>query len=96
MCEHCMNRRQFSALTTAGFTGGMLAASAAMAADGADIESWGPDKPPRITGRPLRVQPVLAHAVMAPREKTSWRSWSEIINEEAAAEEMQPGRSGSA
>ena len=89
MCEHCMNRRQFAALTTAGFTGGMLGMSAAMAADDANIEPWDPDKPPRITGRPLRVQPVLAHAIMSPREKTSWRSWSEIINEEAAAGEMR-------
>ena len=89
MCEHCMNRRQFGVLTTAGLTGGMLAASAGLAADGTDIEPWDPDKPPRITGRPLRVQPVLAHAIMSRREKTSWRSWSEIVNEEAAAEEMQ-------
>ena len=89
MCEHCMNRRQFAALTTAGFTGDVLGMSATLAADGTDIEPWDPDKPPRITGRPLRVQPVLAHAIMSRREKTSWRSWSEIINEEAAAEEMQ-------
>jgi len=89
MCEHCMNRRQFGVLTTAGLTGGMLAASAELAADRIDIEPWDPDKPPRIMGRPLRVQPVLAHAIMSRREKTSWRSWSEIVNEEAAANEMR-------
>ena len=88
MCEHCMNRRQFGVLSTAGLTGGILAASAGLATDGTDIDSWDPDKP-RITGRPLRVQPILAHAIMSRRERTSWRSWSEIVNEEAAAEEMQ-------
>ena len=59
------------------------------AANTASVEPWDPDKPPVVTGRPLRVQPILAHAVMAPREKTSWRSWSEIVNEPAAAEEMK-------
>ena len=89
MCEHCMNRRTFHALTTAGLAGGFLGVSAAVAADALEIEPWDPDQPPRVTGRPLRVQPILAHAVLAPREKTSWRSWSEIINEPAAAQEMQ-------
>ena len=89
MCEHCMNRRTFHALTAAGLAGGFLGVSAAVAADALEIEPWDPDQPPRVTGRPLRVQPILAHAVLAPREKTSWRSWSEIINEPAAAEEMQ-------
>ena len=89
MCEHCMNRRQFGVVTTAGLAGGMLAASSVPAAGGIDVEPWDPDQPPRITGRPLRVQPVLAHAIMSPREKTSWRSWSDIVNEEAAAGELQ-------
>jgi hypothetical protein len=89
MCEHCLNRRQFGVVTTAGLTGGMLAASELQAAELAGVEPWDPRKPPRITGRPLRVQPILAHAIMARRERTSWRSWSEIINEDAAAEEMR-------
>jgi hypothetical protein len=89
MCEHCMSRRAFHAVTAAGLAGGYLGVSAAVAADALEIEPWDPDQPPRVTGRPLRVQPILAHAVMSPREKTSWRSWSEIINEPAAAQEMQ-------
>ncbi len=89
MCEHCMDRRQFGVLSTAALTGSVLAASAGRASDANDIEPWDPDKPPRITGRPLRVQPVLAHALMSRREKTSWRSWSEIINEEAAVDEVR-------
>jgi len=89
MCEHCMNRRQFSALTSAGLAGAMAALSKVSAAEPPRIEPWDPDRPPVVTGRPLRVQPILAHNVMTPREKTSWRSWSDIINEPAAAEEMQ-------
>lgn len=89
MCDHCMNRREFAGVTGAALAGGVLAASAVWADDSPAAESWDPDKPLVTTGRPLRVQPVLAHAVMSPRERTSWRSWSEIINEPAAAEEMQ-------
>ena len=38
MCEHCMNRREFAAMTTAGLAGGMLGLSAALAAEGQGIE----------------------------------------------------------
>lgn len=77
------------AVTTAVAAGSMLGLSSTVSAQESMIEEWNPDKPPIITGRPLRVQPILAHNVMAPKEKTSWRSWSDIINEPAAAEEMQ-------
>ncbi|MCY2951545.1 MAG: sugar isomerase [Planctomycetota bacterium] len=76
-------------MTTAALAGGMLGLSSALAAEGPVVDAWDPDKPPVVTGRPLRVQPILAHNVMRPLEKTSWRSWSDIINEPAAAEEMQ-------
>ena len=89
MCEHCMNRREFGGLATAGLAGGIVGLTSAVAAEGLQVEPWDPDKPPVVTGRALRVQPVLAHGVMAPREKTSWRSWSDIINETSTAEEMQ-------
>jgi hypothetical protein len=89
MCQHCMNRREFHARTTAGLTAGVLGLSAFVAADAGELEPWDPDRPARRTGRPLRVQPILAHAVVSPREKTSWRSWSEIVNEPAALDEMR-------
>jgi len=89
MCDHCISRRQFTAMTAAGLTGSILGLSSATVADMATVEPWDPGRPLVVTGRPLRVQPVLTHAVYTPREKTSWRSWSEIINEPAAAEEMQ-------
>lgn len=89
MCRHCLSRREFHAVAAAGVTAGLWAARGARAGVGQEIAAWDPDLPPRVTGRPLRVQPVLVHDVVAPREKTSWRSWSEIVNEPAAAAEMQ-------
>ncbi|MFH1266529.1 MAG: hypothetical protein ABIK89_12445, partial [Planctomycetota bacterium] len=76
MCNHCINRREFAATTTAGLAGSMLGLSSLAAAEGSRVDAWDPDKPPVVTGLPLRVQPILAHNVLARREKTSWRSWS--------------------
>ncbi len=89
MCEHCMTRREFGVAAAAGWAGGLAALSALGAGADPGPVSWDPDRPLIATGRPLRVQPVLAHHVLAPREKTSWKSWSDLINEPAAAEEMQ-------
>lgn len=89
MCEHCMNRREFGALAAAGVGGSVLGLSSAVAAAPAAVDAWEPDQAPVVTGRALRVQPVLAYQVMTSRPKTSWRSWSDIINEPAAAEEAQ-------
>jgi len=87
MCQHCMNRREFGGVAAAGLAGGILALSAADAQELA-FELWDPDKPLVVTGKPLRVQPILMHARYSPRPKTSWRSWSRIINDAAAAEEL--------
>jgi hypothetical protein len=87
MCDHCMSRREFARIAGVGVASGAVGLPALARAAEPAVE-WNPDKPPVVTGRPLRVQPVLAHAVFKPREKTSWRSWGEIVNEPAAAEEM--------
>ena len=89
MCDCCMNRRQFGAAAAMGLVGGALGLSTVAASDTSEIRPWEPDMPLFVLGRPLRVQPILAHNVMAPRPKASWRSWSEIVNEPAAAEEMR-------
>jgi hypothetical protein len=89
MCDHCMNRREFAAMSGAGLAGSVLGLSSLVSAGDPTIEPWDPEAAPIVTGRPLRVQPILAHAVCTPQEKTSWRSWSEIVNEPAAAEEMR-------
>ena len=60
MSDTRMNRRQFAGLTSAGIAGGAFALSTAgLAAERAG--EWDPDRPPVVTGKPLRVQPVLMH-----------------------------------
>jgi hypothetical protein len=81
-----MNRREFAGLTAAGLGGG-LAASLPRPGPGGD--DWNPDHPPVVTGTALRVQPVLTYATYQRREKTSWRSWSQINSKEAVAREME-------
>jgi len=89
MCQHCMNRREFGAAATVGVAGAMAGLSSVLAADSLTVDAWDPDQPPVVTGRPLRVQPVLAYQLMPPYPKTSWRSWSDILTEPAAAEEAR-------
>lgn len=89
MCHHCMNRREFTTLSAAGVTAGILGAASLARGNVPELDQWDPDKPLLVTGRPLRVQPLLAHANQAPQEKTSWRSWGEVVNETAAVEEMK-------
>ena len=82
-----MNRRQFTALTTAGIAGGVFGLAGSPLA-GNTAEGWNPDLPPTVTGKPLKVQPILMHTSYKPREATSWRSWGRINNEQAASEEL--------
>ena len=43
MCQHCMSRREFHALTTAGLTGGLVGASSILAADSPTVDAWDGD-----------------------------------------------------
>lgn len=93
MCCQCMSRREFCAMAATGVAGGVVGLpSALMGARAVGSEDWDPGRPFLVTGRPLRVQPVLIHARYKRREKASWRSWSRIIDDAAAGEEM--GRIG--
>ena len=85
MSDDRMSRRQFAGLSAAGIAGGALTlrGSACAAAD-----DWDPERPPVVTGKPLKVQPVLMHTTYERREHASWRSWGRINTPEAAAEEM--------
>jgi hypothetical protein len=86
MAGQRVTRRQFTGLTAAGLAGGVVGHSSRSEAEdiGAD---WLPDRPPRVTGSPLRVQPILMYSHQRPREVTSWRSWGRISNPSAAAAE---------
>lgn len=88
MCRNCMNRREFVGLTAAGIAGGALGFSVPAFAN-RQIEGWDPDKPLIVTGKKLRVQPVLMYRTSRRREKTSWKSWGGVQTEQAASEEAK-------
>ena len=45
MCDHCMNRREFTTLAAAGAAAGALGLSSTLGADAQPIDPWDPDKP---------------------------------------------------
>ena len=59
MCDHCMNRREFTGLAVAGAAGAVGGLASILRADGPAAEPWDPDNPPRVTGKPLSAQPLL-------------------------------------
>jgi L-fucose isomerase-like protein len=88
MCSHCMNRREFVGMTTAGIAGGVLGLDApALARE--EVEEWNPDKPFLVTGKKLTVQPVLMYRVPERRHATSWKSWGDVQTEQAASQEAK-------
>ena len=88
MCRNCMNRREFIGLTTAGIAGGALGFGAPAFAN-RKVEEWDPDKPFILTGKKLKVQPVLMYRVPQRRHATSWKSWGDIQTEQAASQEVK-------
>jgi len=86
MPDDRISRRQFAGLSAAGMAGGALALHGAARA-AADADDWDPERPPVVTGKPLKVQPVLMHTTFERREHASWRSWGPINTPQAAAEE---------
>ncbi|MCP4609628.1 MAG: sugar isomerase [Planctomycetes bacterium] len=88
MCRNCMNRREFVGLTTAGIAGGVLGLGAPAFAN-RKVEEWNPDKPFIVTGKKLRVQPILMYKVSQRRHATSWKSWGDVQTEEAASQEVK-------
>jgi len=87
MPDDRISRRRFAGLSAAGMAGGALALHGAARA-AADADDWDPQRAPVVTGKPLRVQPVLMHTTFERREHASWRSWGPINTPQAAAEEM--------
>ncbi|UCG59293.1 MAG: hypothetical protein JSU70_07235 [Phycisphaerales bacterium] len=81
-----MNRREFVGLTTAGIAGGVLGLDTSSTAKQSLVE-WDPHKPFLITGKALRIQPVLMYRTAHRRHATSWKSWGGILTEQAASEE---------
>ncbi|MHC4728210.1 MAG: hypothetical protein ACYS17_13395, partial [Planctomycetota bacterium] len=88
MCRNCMNRREFVGLTTAGIAGGILGLSTPAFAK-RKVGEWNPDKPFIVTGKKLKVQPILMYRVSQRRHATSWKSWGDVQTEQAASQEAK-------
>ncbi|MFC1603488.1 sugar isomerase [Planctomycetota bacterium] len=88
MSSSHMNRREFVGLTTAGIAGGVLGFGASAHAN-SNTEGWNPDQPLIMTGKKLRVQPVLMYRIPQRRPATSWKSWGGVQTEQAATEEAK-------
>jgi hypothetical protein len=88
MLMHPVNRREFGIATAAGTAVGLLAWNRFLEGQ-TSTDVWDPDRPPLVTGKALRVQPVLIYNPCQRREKTSWRGWGSINNPQAAAEESK-------
>ena len=84
MCCNCMNRREFMGVTTASLAG----ASLAFASSSTNKVDWDPDKPIMVTGKKLRVQPILMYELYKKRPQTSWRPWGGLHNEQDVSEEV--------
>lgn len=90
-CEH-LNRRRFLGLTSQAIVGASLSSASVLhSANEAkqDSNPWNPEEAFRVTGRPLRVQPVLMYRISERKEASSWKSWGGIQTEQAASEELK-------
>jgi len=83
-----MNRREFVGLTAAGVAGGLLSLGAT-ASGQTHYDPWDPRKPLIVTGKALRIQPILMYRVAQRREATSWKSWGGVQCDATAAAEAR-------
>ena len=88
MSSYQLNRREFVALAATGIAGGALRRGTPSPAN-SGIGEWDPDKPLIITGKALRVQPVLMYRVAERKQASSWKSWGGVQSDDAAAEEAE-------
>lgn len=86
MCCHCMSRREFMGVTSAGLVASAIGTSV-VGAPSAKI-AWEPDQKILNWGKPTRVQPVLMYEFYKKREATSWRPWGGIHNQTDLAQEQ--------
>jgi len=89
MCCACnnseMSRREFIGLTALGVAGtGLITPSFSRSA----FSDWDPNTAYKISAEKIRVQPVLLYDIPQKREKTSWRPWGGLQNEEDVQAEV--------
>ncbi|MFC1557773.1 sugar isomerase [candidate division KSB1 bacterium] len=82
-----INRREFLELTTAGVAGAGFAFKSSFFSD--EKDEWDPYRPLIVTGKELKVQPILMYGISERKEENSWRSWGGIYTEQAASEEAE-------
>ncbi len=90
MCCNHLNRRDFLGVTTGIIAGVSMAAPSAFAA-GAGKQpyrhDWDPNSPLVVTGKALRVQPILMYRTTSKQEARSYKSWGGVQSDAAASEE---------
>src|SRR5450759_2594796 len=75
-------------VTALGTAGATLAFAPDLFANN-EIEDWDPNKPFIVSGKELKVQPILIYSIQERKEQTSWKSWGSIRSEQSAAEEAK-------
>lgn len=91
MCYSPLNRRSFLGMTTRAIAAtGMSSFSALYPAAEAtwNANLWNPEEAFRVSGKTLRVQPLLMYRVAEKKEASSWKSWGGVQTEKAASEEL--------
>lgn len=80
-----LSRRGFLG-SAAGVAGSAFSAGSLQSQQTSEI--WEPDKPMVVTGKELRVKPVLMYDLPKRREATSWRNWGGIMTEQDVSDEV--------
>ncbi len=90
MCCECnkseMNRREFIGISALGIAGASLMYP--YLSRGAN-QDWNPNEPYKVSGKKLRVQPVLLYSIHQRREATSWRPWGGLHTEQDVDSEVK-------
>ena len=90
MCCECngsnVNRRRFMGVSSLAVAGAGLVGASSRAY--ADTTAWDPSKPMAVTGKPLRVQPVLVYDIYKRQEAVSWRPWGGLHTEDDITDEV--------
>ena len=85
-----LDRREFLRVAALGTAGATLSSFRPdfFSTREVSFRNWDPDKPFKIPGKALRVQPVFMYHIRERREQTSWRPWGSIYTEQGVSEEV--------
>lgn len=90
MCCECdpskMDRREFIEMSAVGLAGAPFIIPTFSSGP---VQDWDPDKPVKIEGEKLSVQPVLLYNISKRRPQVSWRPWGGLHTEEDIDSEVK-------